>query len=170
MLKEKLGICLYEENYYQEEIIKIRYEEPIKEISKVSNNKSAKKLTKELIKESDNESIKKSDNESIKESNNESIKESDNESIEESDNESIEEINKESEEESIKDLKEPFSLNNKSATNWHEKNKSNKILTAIDSNGFNHKNKIGNLKFNNISNLVNDIKNNTIREALAKKN
>ena len=82
----------------------------------------------------------------------------------------IEEINKESEEQSIKDLKELFSLNNKSTTNWHEKNKSNKILTAIDSNGFNHKNKIGNLKFNNISNLVNDIKNNTIREALAKKN
>ena len=33
----------------------------------------------------------------------------------------IEEINKESEEQSIKDLKELFSLNNKSTTNWHEK-------------------------------------------------
>ena len=44
-------------NYYQEEIIKIQYEEPIEEISKVSNNKSTKKLTKELIKEPDNESI-----------------------------------------------------------------------------------------------------------------
>ena len=53
-------------------------------------------------------------------------------------------------------------------TDWYDKNKFNKILTAIDSNGFNHKNKIGNLKFNDISNLVNDIKNNSISEALAK--
>ena len=43
-----------------------------------------------------------------------------------------------------------------------------KILTAIDSNGFNHKNKIGKLRFNNINNLINDIKNNTISEELAK--
>ena len=48
------------------------------------------------------------------------------------------------------------------------KNKFEKILTAIDSNGFNHKNKIGKLRFNDINNLVNDIKNNTISEALAK--
>ena len=73
MFKEKLGICLYEENYYKEEIIKIQDEEPTEEISKVSNKKSTKKLTKELIEESDNESIKESDNESIKESDNESI-------------------------------------------------------------------------------------------------
>ena len=152
MLKEKLGICPYEENYYEEEIIKIQDEEPIEEISKVSNKKSTKKLTKELIEESDNESIKESDNESIKES----------------DNESIEKINKESEEEFIEDLKEPFSLNNKSTTNWYDKNKVNKILTTIDSNKFNHKNKIGKLKFNDINNLVNSIKNNTISEAYAK--
>ena len=30
MLIEKLGICIYEENYYEEEIIKIQDEEPIK--------------------------------------------------------------------------------------------------------------------------------------------
>ena len=58
MFEEKLGICSYEEKYYEEEIIKIQDEEPIEEIVKVSNKKS--------IKESDNESIKKSDNESIK--------------------------------------------------------------------------------------------------------
>ena len=76
MLKEKLGICCYEENYYKEEIIQIQDEKPIKEISKVSNKKS----TKKLIEKSDNESNKKSDNESIKESDNGSNKESDNES------------------------------------------------------------------------------------------
>ena len=40
MLKEKLGICLYEENYYTEETIQIQdnTEKPsIKEINKVSN-------------------------------------------------------------------------------------------------------------------------------------
>ena len=49
MLKEKLGICLYEENYYTEETIQIQdnTEKPsIKEINKVSNKVSTKKWTK----------------------------------------------------------------------------------------------------------------------------
>ena len=65
MFKEKLGICPYEENYYEEEIIKIQDEEPIEVIGKVSNKKS----TKKLIEESDIESNKESDNESDNESN-----------------------------------------------------------------------------------------------------
>ena len=79
----------------------------------------------------------------------------------ESDNESIEEF--------IEDLKETFSLNNKSATNFYDQNKFNKVLTTIDSNKFNHKNKIGKFKFNDINNLINNIKNNTISESDAKK-
>ena len=93
------------------------------------------------------------------------IKESVNESIKEPDNESIGKINKESEEEFIEDLKEPFSLNNKSTTNWYDKNRFNKILTTVDNNNFNHKNKIGKLKFNDINDLINNIKNNAISEA-----
>ena len=49
MLKEKLGICLYEENYYTEDIIQTQDNTKvpsIKEINKVSNKKSTKKLTK----------------------------------------------------------------------------------------------------------------------------
>ena len=49
MLKEKLGICLYEQNYYTEKIIQIQdnTEVPsIKEINEVSNKVSTKKLTK----------------------------------------------------------------------------------------------------------------------------
>ena len=76
---------------------------------------------------------------------------------------------KEEEEESIKDLKEAAGLSNKSTTNWYDKNKFNKILTTIDSNNFNHKNKIGKSKFNNINNLINNIKSNTISEADTKK-
>ena len=67
MFKEKLGICLDEENYYEEEIIKIEDKEPTEEISKVSNKKSTKKLFEESDNESDNESNKESDNESIEE-------------------------------------------------------------------------------------------------------
>ena len=81
----------------------------------------------------------------------------------------FEEKDKESEEEFIKDLKEAIGLNNKSTTNWHDKNKFNKILTTIDSSKFNYKNKIGEFKFNDINNLINNIKNNTISEAATKK-
>ena len=49
--------------------------------------------------------------------------------------------------------------NNKSTTDWYDKNKFKKILAIIDNNGFNHKNKIGTLRFNNISNLIININN-----------
>ena len=81
----------------------------------------------------------------------------------------FEEIDKVSEEESIEDLKETFDLNNKSTTNWYDKNKLKKILTTIDNNNFSHKNKIGKFKFNDINKLINNIKNNTISEAATKK-
>ena len=81
----------------------------------------------------------------------------------------LKKIDKERAEEFIEDLKESFSLNNKSTANSYDKNKFNKILTTIDSNNFNHKNKIGKFKFNDINNLINNIKNNTISEANAKK-
>ena len=101
----------------------------------------------------------------IEESDNESYKESDYGSDNESDNKSIEKTNKESEEEFTEDLKEATGLSNKSTTSWYDKNKFNKILTTIDSNNFNHKNKEGKLKFNDINNLIKNIKNNTISEA-----
>ena len=101
--------------------------------------------------------------ESDKESNKESVNKSNKNSIERFE-EMLEKI-----EEFIKDLREEFDLNNKSTTNWYDKNKFNKILTTIDSNNFNHKNKIGKFKFNDINNLINNIKNNTISESETKK-
>ena len=59
--------------------------------------------------------------------------------------------------------------NNKITTDWYDKNKFWKILTIIDNNGFNHESKIGKLRFNNINNLIINIKNNTISEVDAKK-
>ena len=43
------------------------------------------------------------------------------------------------------------------------------MLTTIDSNKFNYKNKIGKFKYVDIKDLVNNIKNNTISEIHAKK-
>ena len=93
--------------------------------------------------------------------------------IEESDEESISELFEESDEESNemfkKSTKIKTSNKDKNTTDWYYKNKFKKILTTIDNNGFNHKNKIGKLKFNNINDLIKNIKNNTISKADAKK-
>ena len=154
MLKKKLGICLYEENYYTEETIQIQDNTEVpsfKEINKVSNKVSTKKSTKKLTKEPDNKSIEVTDKSLINEPDNKSINELDNISINELDNSSI---NKEV---------------NSNITSWYDTNKFNKILATIDNNNFNHKNKIAKLKFNEINDLINSIKGNTIGEAHAKK-
>ena len=53
--------------------------------------------------------------------------------------------------------------------NWFDRNKFEKILAIIDSNKFNYKNKIGEFKYIDIKDLVNNIKNNKISEISAKK-
>ena len=62
--------------------------------------------------------------------------------------------------EELKEIKSP---------NWLDKNKFKEILTIIDSNKFGHKNKIGDFKYIDIKDLVNNIKDNKIREIDAKK-
>ena len=59
---------------------------------------------------------------------------------------------------------------NSNTTSWYDTDKFNKILATIGNNNFNHENKIGKLKFNDIDDLINSIKSNTISEADAKKN
>ena len=94
MLKEKLGICPYEENYYEEELIRIQ----------------------DGIEESDEELIEKSTVELSKESEKESDKEQDKESDEESDEESYEEVYKE-----LLEIISPKKDEN--TTDWYDKNK-----------------------------------------------
>ena len=53
--------------------------------------------------------------------------------------------------------------------NWLDKNKFKKMLAIIDSWKFNYKNKIGKLKYIDIKDLVNNVKNNTVSEIPAKK-
>ena len=57
----------------------------------------------------------------------------------------------------------------KNTTDWFDKNKFKKILAIIDSNKFNYRNKIGEFKYIDIRDLVNNIRNNTISEISAKK-
>ena len=52
---------------------------------------------------------------------------------------------------------------------WFDKIKLEKILAIIDSNKFNYKNKIGEFKYIEIRDLVNNIRNNTISEISAQK-
>ena len=118
MLKEKLGICLYEENYYEE---KIKIQDDIEE----SEEELIEKYTVELSEESD----------------------------EDTDEELIEIISPKKDE---------------NTTDWYDTNKFKIVLTTIDSNNFNHKNKIGELKFNDINSLINNIKKNAISEADAR--
>ena len=57
----------------------------------------------------------------------------------------------------------------KKSHNWLDKNNFKEILAIIDSNEFNYKNKIGEFKYTDIKDLVDNIKNNTISEIDAKK-
>ena len=61
-------------------------------------------------------------------------------------------------------------MNTTDCPNWFDKNKFEKMLATTDSNKFNHKNKIGEFKYIDIKDLVNNTKNNTISEIDAKKN
>ena len=119
-------------------------------------NYNEKKIIKLNIEESFNKLLHESDDELIKEFNKELNKESDKES------------NKETSGEELIEIINP--KNDEDTTDWYDKNKFKKILTTTDSNKFSHKNKVGKLKFNDINNLINNIKNNTISEALAKQN
>ena len=74
-------------------------------------------------------------------------------------------ISEESTEESI-EIKS--TKKDENTTDWYDKNKFKKILAIVDSNKFNHKNKIGKFKHNDINDLVNNINKNTISEILAK--
>ena len=53
--------------------------------------------------------------------------------------------------------------------NWLDKNQFKEVLTIIDSNKFDHKNKIGDFKYIDIKDLVNNFKDNTISEIDAKR-
>ena len=74
----------------------------------------------------------------------------------------------------IKNSEEPIEIKspekNENITDWYDENKFKKILAIVNSHKFNHKNKIGILRYNNIKNLVDNINKNIISEIFARKN
>ena len=69
------------------------------------------------------------------------------------------ELSEESDEDTDEELIEIISpKKDENTTDWFDKNKLKKILATIDRNNFNHKNKIGKIKFNDINSLINNIK------------
>ena len=53
-------------------------------------------------------------------------------------------------------------------TDWYDKDKFEAILYNVDSNKFNHKNKIGKFRYTDIRDTINNIKNNIISETLGR--
>ena len=109
-------------------------------------------MTTKLTRDADNKSIEVIDKVLINKPDNKSIKEPDNRSINEPDNKSI---------------NKTVSSN---TTSWYDTDEFNEILATNDNDNFNHKNETGKLKFNDINNLINGIKGNTISETGTKKN
>ena len=108
-------------------------------------NKQLKEENEKVRKE-ENEKVRKEENEKLKKENEQLRKNNVDVKIKESIEKPIE----------IKSFEE-------------DKNKFKEILAIIDSNKFNYKNKIGEFKYIDIKDLVNNIKNNTISEIDAKK-
>ena len=138
-LKVKLGLCIYEEICDEKESILTSEKSFIQR--DVENEK--------LKNENENENEKLETRNEKAETRDEKL---------EMRNEKVEMTN---ENNIIKE--EPKSLN------WFDKNKFKKILAIIDSNEFSYKNKIGKFKYDNIKDLVNNIRNNTVSEIDAKK-
>ena len=68
----------------------------------------------------------------------------------------------------IKSLKEDKNKTD-SYPNWCDKNKFENVLAIIDSSKFNYRHKIGEFKYIDIKDMVNNIKNNKIVKCLLKK-
>ena len=137
-LKEKLGLCIYEEIFDEKEFISMSEKSFIQHDVE---NKQEKVENKQEKIENKQEKVVKVEKAEMSNKNKQFKKNN---------------ILKE----------EPKEIK---SSNWIDKNKIKEILAIIDSNKFSHRNKIGQLKYDNIKDLVNDIKNNTISEIYAKK-
>ena len=145
-VKEKLGLCLYEDICDEQELI-LMSEEIFKEEKIITQHDVENKQLKE-----ENEKLRK-ENEQLRKNN------------------VVKDVEIKESIEKPKEIKSPEEDKNTtdSYPNWFDKNKFKNILAIIDSNKFNYKNKIGEFKYIDIKDLVNNIRNNTISEISAKK-
>ena len=116
---------------------------------------------KELKEE--NEKLKKEENEKLRKEENEKLSK-ENEQLRKNNLVKYAEIK-----ESIEKPKEIKSPEEDKNPNWFDKKRLKFFLAIIDSNKFDRKNKIGEFRYIEIKDLVNNIKNNTISEICAKK-
>ena len=163
IFKEKPGICLYEEIYYEVENIQIQDhikeadKEPIKVIDKVSNVKSTEELIEESDKKLNEESIKKSNKELDKKMSEVLNKYSDDmekidEMFKESNKKSSKELNKVSNKELNKESKKELNKKSDKKLNKEANKESNKelIKTISPKNDENTTNWYDKNKFNEI--------------------
>ena len=168
-LKEKLSLCLYEGICDEQELISMS-EEIFKEENIFTQhdveNKQLKEENEKLRKE-ENEKLRKEENEKLRKENEQLRKE--NEQLRK--NNVVKDAEIKESIEKPKEIKSPEEDKNTthSYPNWFDKNKFKNILAIIDSSKFNYKNKIGEFKYIDIKDLVNNIRNNTVSEISDKK-
>ena len=146
-LKEKLGLCLYEDICDEQEFISMS-EEIFKEEKIFTQHDVENKQLKE-----ENEKLRKEENEKLRKEENEKLRK---------ENEQLRKNNvvKDAEiKESIEKPKEIKSLEeDKNATdsypNWFDKNKFKNILAIIDCNTFSYRHEIGEFKYIDIKDLI----------------
>ena len=135
-----------ENKQLKEENEKVRKEENEKVESRKKKNERVESRKVESTKK-ENEKVRKEQNEQLRKNNVDAkIKESIEKPIE---------------------IKSPEE--DKNTTDWFDRNKFKEILAITDSNKFNYRNKIGEFKYIDIRDLVNNIRNNKIGEISAKK-
>ena len=163
-LKEKLGLCLYEDICNQQELIltskEIFKEEKIFTQDDVENKQLKKE--NEKLRRKENEKLRKEENEKLRKENEQLKKE----------NEQLRKNNVVTF--SIKrpiEIKSPKEDKNTADyyPNWFDRNKFEKILAIIDSNKFTYRNKIAEFEYVGIRDFLNNIRNNTISEISARK-
>ena len=138
-----------------------------RKFSKNKNILTQHDVEKKQLKE-ENEKLRKEENEKLRKEENEKLRK-ENEQLRK--NNVVKDAEIKESIEKPKEIKSPKEDKNTTDyyPNWFDRNKFEKILAIIDSNKFNYKNKIGEFKYIDIKDLVNNIKNNAISEISAKK-
>ena len=134
----KLGLCLYEDICDEKEFILM----PEKIITQHDIENKQLKEENEKVRKEENEKVRKEEIEQLRKNN-----------VDAKIKESIE-----------KQIETKSPEQDKNTTDWFDRNKFKEILGIIDRNKFSHKNKIGEFKYIDIRDLVNNIRNNTIGE------
>ena len=158
-LKEKPGLCPYEDICNKQELISMS-----KEISKEEKVFAQPDFENEKLRKNESEKVRKEESEKVRKEESKKLR-NENEQLRK--NNAVKDATiKESIE--IKSLEEDENATD-SYSNCFDKNNFKNVLAIIDSNTFNYRHKIGEFKYNDIKYFLNKIRNNAISEISAKK-